>query len=105
MKLRILVFAIAVLAMGGTLVSLNGCGSGGSTPPPPPPPGKIQHVVVIFQENRTPDNLFQDPILIAHGAHIANSGKTSTGQIVPLQPTPLAEAWDMGHSHHNFLTA
>ncbi len=61
MKLRILVFAIVVLAMG-TLASLNGCGgSGGSTPPPPP--GKIQHVVVIFQENRTPDNLFQDPIL------------------------------------------
>jgi hypothetical protein len=69
MKLRILVFAIVVLAMG-TLVSLNGCGgSGGSTPSPPP--GKIQHVVVIFQENRTPDNLFQDPILIAHGADIA----------------------------------
>jgi phospholipase C len=103
MKLRILVFAIVVLAMG-TLVSLNGCGgSGGSTPPPPP--GKIQHVVVIFQENRTPDNLFQDPILITHGADIASSGKTSTGQIVPLKPTPLAEAWDMGHSHHNFLTA
>ena len=103
MKLRTLVFAIVVLAMG-TLVSLNGCGgSGGSTPPPPP--GKIQHVVVIFQENRTPDNLFQDPILIAHGAHIASSGKTSTGQIVPLKPTPLAEAWDMGHSHHNFLAA
>ena len=58
-----------------------------------------------FQENRTPDNLFQDPILITHGADIASSGKTSTGQIVPLKPTPLAEAWDMGHSHHNFLTA
>jgi hypothetical protein len=105
MKLRILVFAIVVLAMG-TLASLNGCGgSGSSTPTPTPPPGKIQHVVVIFQENRTPDNLFQDPILIAHGAHIASSGKTSTGQIVPLKPTPLAEAWDMGHSHHNFLAA
>ena len=104
MKLRILVFAIVVVAMGGTLLNLNGCGGtgGGSSPPPP---GKIQHVVVIFQENRTPDNLFQDPILIAHGAHIANSGKTSTGQVVPLQPTPLVEAWDMGHSHHNFLTA
>jgi len=46
-KLRVLVFAIVVLAMGGTLVSLNGCGgaSGGSNPPPP---GKIEHVVVIF---------------------------------------------------------
>src|SRR5580700_6705293 len=25
----------------------------------------IQRVVIIFQENRTPDNLFQDPVLIA----------------------------------------
>src|SRR6266481_2051124 len=105
MKLRILVFAIAVLAMGGTLLSLNGCGGTGGSPPPPPPPGKIKHVVVISQENRTPDNLFQDPILIQHGADIATSGKTSTGQIVQLKPTPLAEAWDMGHSHHNFLTS
>jgi len=63
-KLRIAVFAIVVLAMGGTLVSLNGCGGGTGASSPPPPPGKIQHVVVIFQENRTPDNLFQDPVLI-----------------------------------------
>ena len=65
----------------------------------------IKHVVVIFQENRTPDNLFQDPKLISKGADIASSGKTSTGQIVQLKPTPLAEAWDMGHSHHDFLTS
>ena len=106
MKLRILVFAIVVLAMGGTLLNLNGCGGtgGGSSPPPP---GKIQHVVVIFQENRTPDNLFQDQVLLQRPdpPDIAQSGKTSTGQIVQLQATPLAEAWDMGHSHHNFLTA
>ena len=25
----------------------------------------LQHIVIIFQENRTPDNLFQDPVLIA----------------------------------------
>src|SRR5215472_1496384 len=31
----------------------------------------IQHVVIIFQENRTPDNLFQDPNLINAGADIA----------------------------------
>src|SRR5260370_2875932 len=103
-KLRILVFAIAVLAMGGTLLNLNGCGGtgGGSSRTPP---GKIQHVVVIFQESRRADNLCQDPILIKNGADIASSGKTSTGQIVQLKPTPLAEAWDMGHSHHDFLTS
>ena len=66
-------FAIVVLAMGGALLSLNGCGATGSPAPPPPPPGKIQHVVVIFQENRTPDNLFQDPVLINRGADIAQS--------------------------------
>ena len=57
-ELRILILAILVLAMGSTLLSLNGCGGTGGSPPPPPPPGKIKHVVVIFQENRTPDNLF-----------------------------------------------
>jgi phospholipase C len=105
-KLSILVFAVLVLAVGGTLVSLNGCGStSGGSPPPPPPAGKIKHVVVIFQENRTPDNLFQDPVLISRGADIASSGKTSTGQMVQLQSAPLADVWDMGHSHRSFLKA
>src|SRR5277367_2620498 len=36
--------------------------------------GKIQHVVIIFQENRTPDNLFQDPMLIQRGADIQSYG-------------------------------
>ena len=49
-KFRILIFAIVVLAMGGILVSLNGCGGGSSGgSPTPPSSGKIQHVVVIFQ--------------------------------------------------------
>ena len=37
----------------------------------------IQHVVVIFQENRTTDNLFQDSVLISRGADIASSGVNS----------------------------
>ena len=43
----------------------------------------IQHIVVIFQENRTPDNLFQDPVLISRGADIASSGLNSLGQTIP----------------------
>jgi phospholipase C len=88
----------------GDLASLNGVGaaSGGSTSQSA---GAIQHVVVIFQENRTPDNLFHDQVLIKRGADIASSGKTSKGKTVWLQPAPLADAWDMGHSHHNFLTS
>ena len=103
-KLRILVFAILVLAMGCTLLSLNGCGgTGGSPPPPPPPPGKIKHVVVIFQENRTPDNLFQDQKLINKGADIAQSGKDSKGNTIPLQKVSLKAAYNPGHGHNAFM--
>ena len=59
-KLRVLLFAIAVLAMGGILASLNGCGGSSGETPPSTVVTEIQHVVVIFQENRTTDNLFQD---------------------------------------------
>src|ERR1700687_380647 len=102
-KLRIMLFAIVVLAMGGALLSLNGCGAtSGSPSPPPPPPGKIQHVVVIFQENRTPDNLFQDPVLINRGADIAQSGKDSTGNTIQLKKVSLQVDYDPDHSHRSF---
>jgi phospholipase C len=105
-KLRIPVFAIivlaiVVLAMGGTLVSLNGCGGGGGSTTPPPP-GKIQHVVVIVQENRTPDNLFQDPVLIGRGADIAQSGKDSHGNTIQLKKVNLAVDYDPAHNHSSF---
>src|SRR6202171_4282675 len=102
-KLRIMLFAIVVLAMGGALLSLNGCGAtSGSPAPPPPPPGKIRHVVVIFQENRTPDNLFQDPVLISRGADIAQSGKDSTGHTIQLKKVSLQVDFNAGHSHNSF---
>ena len=75
-RLRVLLFAIVILlTVGATLLSLNGCGGAGSSTTPPPP-GKIQHVVIIFQENRTPDNLFQDPVLINAGAAMRKAEKT-----------------------------
>ena len=69
----------------------------------------IQHVVIIFQENRTPDNLFHDPVLIARGADIASSGKNSLGQTIPLTPIDLGTSganpqnYDLGHSHGSFV--
>jgi len=78
----------------------NACGGGTSRTPIPP--GKIQHVVIIFQENRTPDNLFQDPVLIKAGADIAQSGLNSAGQTIQLSPTPLAIDYDLSHSHSGF---
>jgi phospholipase C len=65
--------------------------------------GKIEHVVVIVQENRTPDNLFHDPVLIARGADIAESGVNSHGQTIPLTPAPLTAQYDLDHSHRAFL--
>jgi phospholipase C len=93
--------------LAGVWVSLNGCGggsSGNSTTPPPPPTQKIQHVVVIFQENRTPDNLFQqDAKLIAAGADIRDFGVNSKGEQITLTPAPLAIDFNPDHSHASFV--
>jgi phospholipase C len=64
---------------------------------------KIQHIVVIFQENRTPDNLFQDPVLIARGADIQNYGIDSKGNKIMLAPHSLGTDYDLGHGHQSFL--
>jgi phospholipase C len=69
------------------------------TPVSPGPRGHIKHVVVIFQENRTPDNLFQG----LPGADIAASGLDSKGNTIPLQPIHLANDYDLGHHHYDFL--
>ena len=84
------------------LLSLNGCGSNSFTENVPPA-GVIQHVVIIFQENRTPDNLFHDPVLIAHGADIAGSGLNSSGAAIPLTAVPLGVDYDLNHAHGGFV--
>jgi phospholipase C len=70
----------------------------------------ILHVVVIFQENRSLDNLFQDPVLISRGADIASSGVNSLGQTIPLSPIDLGQPaanpqnYDLDHSHDAFVS-
>jgi phospholipase C len=64
-------------------------------------PTPIQHVVIIFQENRTPDYLFHG--MLQYGANIATTAVDSQGQIVQLKPISLAIPYDLGHSHKNFL--
>ncbi len=64
--------------------------------------GQIQHVVVIFQENRTPDNLFQDSVLIKAGADIQNYGIDSQGNKIQLQEVDIAADYDPAHGHHAF---
>jgi phospholipase C len=84
------------------LLSLNGCGGGTSTAPTPVYGKYFQHVVIIFQENRTPDNLFQDPVLISRGADIAQSGLNTYGQTIQLGQVPLANNYDLSHAHSAF---
>ncbi|MBV8067306.1 MAG: hypothetical protein JO113_04960 [Candidatus Eremiobacteraeota bacterium] len=56
---------------------------------------KIQHVIVIVQENRTVDNLFQ----FLPGASTQSWGYNSYGQRVTLQPEELTAPYDPGHNH------
>jgi phospholipase C len=102
-----LCLAVSVLFAVAVCFSLNGCGSGKASFSTIAP-AKIQHIIVIFQENRTPDNLFQDPVLYmpppqGHGADIAQSGLNSSGQTITLQPTPLGIDYDLSHAHSAFL--
>jgi len=60
--------------------------------------GKIQHVVIIIQENRTTDNLFNG----LPGADTATSGLNTAGETVQLQSIPMVTTWDPGHSHAAF---
>ncbi len=53
-------------------------------------------MIIIIQENRSPDNLFQDPNLIRSGADIQKA-YDSVG-------VPLASCWDPGHAHGSWNT-
>ena len=63
----------------------------------------VQNVVVIVQENRTPDNLFGSNPNFLPGVDIATSGMNSQGQQIPLTPVPLANNYDLSHAHSAFV--
>ncbi len=62
-------------------------------------PTPIQHIVIIFQENRTPDDIFQG----VPGADIANTAVDWHGDTVHLHSASLGAPYDLGHSHGNFV--
>jgi phospholipase C len=64
---------------------------------------KIEHVVIIIQENRTPDNLFHFLKQYLPSADIVDSGLNSKGETIKLTPYPLAGGYDLSHSHPAFL--
>lgn len=56
--------------------------------------GKIQHVVIVVQENRSFDDLFQG----YPGADTVSSGKDSSGGTIELKPVSLATQYVVDHS-------
>jgi phospholipase C len=62
-------------------------------------PSPISHVVIIIQENRTPDYLFQG----IPGADIAKYGIDSRGDRIALRPVSLAAHYALKHYHDAFL--
>jgi phospholipase C len=71
-----------------------------------PPAGaeipQIQHVVVVVQENRTPDNMFHGLQKYLPLADIADEGVDSTGATIRLTRQELATRYDLDHSHAAF---
>jgi phospholipase C len=124
-RLALVSMSIVLLGAAGFLLSLNGCGGSSSAKRYATFPGlKIQHVVIIFQENRTPDNLFQGLCIPPYGSasacstnptasqyNIASSGVDLTGATIPLQPIDLGtvgtngnpDIYDLAHLHADFV--
>ena len=61
---------------------------------------KIAHVVIIFQENRSTDDLFNG----FPGADTVRSGLTSQGRRIALRPVRMTAPYDLDHTHAGFET-
>ena len=91
------------------LTTLSGCGASIILTPSPAVPADtvspiagspIDHIVIIMQENRTFDNLFNG----FPGADSVQSG-ISNGMVVPLTPIRLDDKADPDHSHKQWWRA
>ena len=60
----------------------------------------ITNVIIVFQENRTTDNLFQG----LPGANTQNYGLDSNGNQIPLHQKWLGWSGDISHQNSNFIT-
>jgi len=112
LKHKVFLHREVILGSLVALLALTGCGGGGggSAGKGSAGPAVIQHVVVILQENRSPDNLFHDPVLMARGADLASSGTNSHGQNIPLTPIDLGTSgsnpqnYDLAHGNPAFVS-
>jgi phospholipase C len=63
--------------------------------------GKIRHIVIIVQENRSFNNLFYG----FPGAKTVKFGYNTSGEKIALQPVGLETTWDIDHDFAGFLAA
>ncbi len=102
--------AVSLCIAAALALNVAGCGSGGIIPgssatQAPASPGQtvaatpIQHVVIIMQENRSFDNLFNG----FPGADTVTSGLNGK-TVVPLKPLSLGGGPDVDHSHTSWWT-
>jgi phospholipase C len=102
-----LALVFAGCGAGGTVSQLGGGyqNGGGSLPATlmhhHASSGKIQHIVIVVQENRSFNNLFYG----FPGATTATYGYTSSGQQITLQPIGLETNWDIEHDSSGFFAA
>ncbi len=66
-----------------------------------PSHGKIKHIVIIVQENRSFNNLFYG----YKGARTAKYGYDSNGDKIKLLPIPLEATWDLEHDSRGDIYA
>src|SRR5580698_505366 len=108
--MRQLLRCIAVSAAIAPAILVAGCRGAAPGLPTAPPSSlstlhvlttssKIRHVVIIFQENRSFDDLFNG----FPGANTVTYGYNSDGQKIPLRQIPLTAPWDLDHSHYAFV--
>jgi phospholipase C len=69
----------------------------------------FQHIVIIYQENRSPDNLFQglcgtNRTLCPIPYDLQNYGTDDKGNKVQLTQVPLGNLYDPSHTHAAFVT-
>jgi phospholipase C len=97
---------LRLLTACGAAAFLIGCGVGGTlpspgpTPTPPPARSPIKHIVIIIQENRTVDSLFNG----LPGADTVTSGKDHLGHTVQLHQVELENGSDPCHDHTCWVT-
>jgi phospholipase C len=90
-------------------VLLSACSANTATPSPVPiapalhsnASGKIQHVIIIVQENRSFDNLFAG----YPNADTQSYGYTTTGKKVNLTAITMKTTWDLAHTSFAFFQA